>query len=509
MQDEEAQARRLEREIAIFEGHEALHEHGAAFHFYNAIGAWPAVGGAFGRRDLHEIVAEILAAGVARSGLQTIYSLGCGDGLQEQAILRAADRMGLPAFRIQGLELAPAVAERANALAADSGLADRLHVMVHDLNTGFPGTEPAAGVLAFQMLHHIVELEGLFGRVAERLHPEGAFAVCDMIGRNGHMRWPEVRPLMRRLWAMLPPEKRFDHSFRRPAPWFQDWDCAIEGFEGVRAQDILLLLAQHFEVSRFAAWGGVADSFINDRMAPNFDPAAPLDRAFLERLAALEIRLLAERRTTPSVLIAEYRSRRSGFRAPPEAAAAQARALRQPGEIFPSLESEAFASPYPPNPPAPLPVLAAGQRHAVAPATPVAAALHEGWEPPEEGMAWAILDEQFLRFRTEPPARRVAVEIWVSQPAARKPTIRAEAEGCAPATTGLLAEPAVRTLALEAPAPRAEWEVRLTASTYRLPDADGGVDRRPLAYVLRAVEVGDEPPRTGARHWLRRWLGRS
>lgn len=33
MQDNDARARRLEREIAIFEGHGALHEHGAAFHF--------------------------------------------------------------------------------------------------------------------------------------------------------------------------------------------------------------------------------------------------------------------------------------------------------------------------------------------------------------------------------------------------------------------------------------------------------------------------------------------
>lgn len=78
------------------------------------------------------------------------------------------------------------------------------------------------------MLHHIVELEGLFARVAEQLHPEGAFAVYDMIGRNGHMRWPELRPLTRRLWAMLPTEKRFDHGFGRLAPFLQDWDCAIE-----------------------------------------------------------------------------------------------------------------------------------------------------------------------------------------------------------------------------------------------------------------------------------------
>lgn len=524
MENEEVQARRTQREIAIFEGREALHEHGQAFHFYNAIGAWPAVGGAFGRRDLYEIVAEIMAGGVARSGLSTLYSLGCGNGLQEQAVLRAADRMGLPAFRIQGLELAPAVAERANALAAESGLADRLHVLVHDLNRGFPGSEPAAGVIAFQMLHHIVELERLFEVVAERLHPEGAFAVCDMIGRNGHMRWPEVRPLTRRLWAMLPPAKRFDHSFRRAAPFFQDWDCAIEGFEGVRAQDILPLLAQHFEVSRFAAWGGLADNFINDRMAPNLDPADPPDRTFLERLAALETRLLAERKTTPSVMIAEYRSCLGGYRAPPAAAAAQTRALRRQGEHFPSLEAEAFDSPYPPNPPEFLPVLAGGERHGLRPAAPIAAALREGWEPVEEGLVWAVLDEQFLRFRSEPPVRRVTLHIWANLPAARQPEILAEAEGCEPARSGVMHEATGCELVLEASAARAEWEVRIAASTYRLPDVDGGDDKRPLAFMLSAVTLGGEaaaeapapeatapeaagPAAIEQRRWWKRLLG--
>ena len=512
MQDDDARAKRMEREIAIFEGHEALHEHGAAFHFYNALGAWPAVRAAFGRPDLYEIVADILAGGVARSGLETVYSLGCGDGMQEQAILRAAERLGLPPFRILGLELAPAVAERANALAAEAGLAERLHVVVHDLNGGFPGSEPAAGVLAFQMLHHIVELERLFELVAGRLHPEGAFAVCDMIGRNGHMRWPEVRPLMRRLWAMLPPAKRFDHSFGRAAPYFQDWDCSIEGFEGVRAQDILGLLAQNFEVARFAAWGGLADNFINDRMAPNFNPSDPLDRAFLERLAALEVRLLAERRTTPSVIVAEYRSRRGDFRAPPEAAAAQARALRAPDERFAPLDGEAFDSPYPPQPAAPVPLLAADQRHVPAPGAPLAAALREGWEPAEDGLACAILDEQFLHFRAEPPVRRVSFDLWTSMPAERRPEIRAEAEGCASATTGLMTGPLSATLVLEAPEPRAEWAVRFTASTYRQPDLDGGGDKRPLAFALMGVTPGQVTPAPAPapappRRWWRRLIG--
>ena len=47
-------------------------------------------------------------------------------------------------------------------------------------------------VMANQALHHFVELEMLFDKVFQVLAVDGFFLTDDMIGRNGHMRWPEA-----------------------------------------------------------------------------------------------------------------------------------------------------------------------------------------------------------------------------------------------------------------------------------------------------------------------------
>lgn len=494
--DQDTYARRVEREIAVFEGQDALHKHGLAFHHYTAAVVRPLIDFAFGQHGLHEVYAESIAGAVARSGLDRVYSLGCGDGAQEREVLRAADRLGLPPFRITGLELAPAVAARANAVAEAEGLAGRFEVIVHDLNWGLPGEGDVGAVMAHHVLHHIVALEELFDFVAERLHPEGVFITFDMIGRNGHMRWPEVRPLVRRLWSMLPPAQRRDHVLGTPSLHFQDWDCAIEGFEGVRAQDILPLMAERFIIGRFAAWGGLADTFVNPRAAPNFDPRRAEDRAFLDAVSALEVALLDARRTTPASMAAEFRSRRGSFAADAGTAARLRTALRAPNEVFPPIADPGFASPYPRQGDAPRPVLKPDSRSRPILGAPAHTALHEGWVEAGDAGAYALLDEQFLRFRTAVPVCEVALHACNPLPTGRAQALRADCAGCAPAVTGPLEYGAQVTLRLAAATPRAEWEVRVTAAAYRLPDQDGGPDRRPFAWLLTEIEVGSDatPP---------------
>jgi SAM-dependent methyltransferase len=483
-------ARRVEREIAVFEGQEALHNHGPAFHHYTAAVVRPLIELAFGRHGVHEVYAESIAGAVARSGLDRVYSLGCGDGAQEREVLRAADRLGLPPFRIAGLELAPAVAARANAVAEAEGLAGRFEVIVHDLNWGLPGEGDVAAVMAHHVLHHIVALEELFDFVAERLHPDGVFVTFDMIGRNGHMRWPEMRPLVRRLWSMLPSAQRRDHVFGTPSLHFQDWDCAIEGFEGVRAQDILPLMAERFTIGRFAAWGGLADTFVNPRAAPNFDPRRAEDRAFLDAVSALEVALLDARRTTPASMVAEFRSRRGSFTADAATEARLRAALRAPDEVFAPVTDPGFASPYPPQGEAPRPVLEPDSRSMPILGAPAHAALHEGWVEAGDNGAYALLDEQVIRFRTAVPVSEVALYAWNPLPTDRAQALRADCAGCAPAITGPLEYGAQVTMRLAAVTPRVEWEVRVSAAAYRLPDQDGGPDRRPLAWLLTEIEVG-------------------
>ncbi len=112
--------------------------------------------------------------------------------------------------------------------------------------------QPVAACLAHHSLHHLVELELLFEQVTTWLAPEGAFVAVDMIGRNGHMRWPETLAIVRDIWTGLPDRLKWDRMFGRLDRWFENWDCSIEGFEGIRAQDILpLLLRGGFRFERF------------------------------------------------------------------------------------------------------------------------------------------------------------------------------------------------------------------------------------------------------------------
>lgn len=494
MTDEQTSAtRRMDREISIFEGQAALHQHDAAFHFRNEHFVGPAIASAFGLHDVAGVYADSIARAIARSGLGHALSLGCGDGSQEIAVLRRADALGLPPFRLIGVDVAPGVVARANAAAASAGLSDRLTAVVADANGGLPGEGPVAAIMVHHALHHFVALESLLDGVAARLHPEGAFVTFDMIGRNGHMRWPEVRPLVRRLWAMLPRDKRRDHHFQRDMPFFQDWDCAIEGFEGVRAQDILGVIATRFRAGRFVAWGGLSEVFVNPRTAANFDIDAPADIAFLTAVMRLEKDLLDSRRTTPTEMVAEFRSLQTTETLGPAAEAAFRRALRQPGEVFESLADVPFESPYPAQPGPDLPVLAPGIVHAVRAGSPATQALQDGFEPPEPEGVWAILDEQALAFRTTTPTAAVCLHVWNALPAERDQVVTAAAEGCAPADSGRLGRSDSRILVLSG-APRTLWEVRISTAAYRLPDLDEGEDKRPLAYRLLAIEAKSSAP---------------
>ena len=161
--------------------------------------------------------------------------------------------------------------------------ASQLRFIQGDLNEWNPETEYDAA-FANQTLHHVVNLEGLFGQVKRSLRPNGLFIISDMIGRNGHQRWPEALDIVREFWRMLPPSYRFNRRFGYYDDLYEDWDCSVEGFEGVRAQDILPLLLDHFHFHLFIPFGNLIDPFIDRSFGQNFDAGAPWDRAFIDRV---------------------------------------------------------------------------------------------------------------------------------------------------------------------------------------------------------------------------------
>jgi len=265
---------------------EEIHELPGIYHYWSNKHLGPLIDETFGPGTIPEIYAREFASAIARTGQTSLVSLGAGDGATEVEIAKALKAAGDPAFSIELVELSDHLLGRAAESAREAGVADALRFSQCDVNQWRPA-QTYAGVMANHSLHHFLQLENVFDAVWDGLDPSGVFVSFDMIGRNGHQRWPEARLFTQFLWDQLPERYKFHRLLRRlESPVFLDWDCSTEGFEGIRAQDILPLLTQKFGFAKFAAWGGFIDVFLDRGFGPNFDPESPEDRAFIDRAQA-------------------------------------------------------------------------------------------------------------------------------------------------------------------------------------------------------------------------------
>jgi SAM-dependent methyltransferase len=232
----------------------------------------------FGFSNTAEMFARHLATAFERSLHPRFVSLGSGNCDLE---IQLAQSMKLHDFSLDCVDLNPAMLERGRVAAESAGLVSHLRFRPADLNRWEPSSEYDC-VIANQSLHHVVNLEGLFDRVKRSLRPGGQFLISDMIGRNGHQRWPEALEIVRKFWRQLPPSYRFNRLVGYYEEVYQNWDCSVEGFEGVRSQDILPLLVDRFHFQLFLPYGNVIDPFVDRAFGYHFDPAAAWDRSFID-----------------------------------------------------------------------------------------------------------------------------------------------------------------------------------------------------------------------------------
>jgi hypothetical protein len=125
-----------------------------------------------------------------------------------------------------------------------------------------------------------------------------------MIGRNGHLRWPEALTIVQEFWQELPDSHRYNHQLNRYEKQFMDWDCSVEGFEGIRAQDILPLLAASFHFQLFVAFGNVIDPFVDRSFGHNFKLESEWDRAFIDRVHERDEEEMRKGRIKPTHMLA-------------------------------------------------------------------------------------------------------------------------------------------------------------------------------------------------------------
>ena len=238
-----------------------------------------------------------------RSRPKRFVSLGSGNCDLEIELALQLRACGHESFIIDCVDLNPAMLDRARVAAEQAGVQNYLEFVQSDLNSWTPAYSCDAAI-ANQSLHHVLNLEGLFEQVKRSLTDNGCFIISDMIGRNGHQRWPEALEIVDEFWRRIPPSYRFNCRSGRYEELHQNWDCSVEGFEGIRSQDILPLLLRYFHFRLFLPFGNVIDPFVDRSFGPHFDATAQWDRDFIDEVHQRDEAALSSGLLTPTHMMA-------------------------------------------------------------------------------------------------------------------------------------------------------------------------------------------------------------
>ena len=118
------------------------------------------------------------------------------------------------------------------------------------------------------------------------------------------MRWPEALEMVHEFWLQMPEAYRYNLLLNRAEPLYENWDCSHEGFEGIRAQDVLPLLTRYFKFELFLGFGNVVDIFIDRCFGHHFSADREWDRIFIDRVHARDEQAIASGIITPTHMIA-------------------------------------------------------------------------------------------------------------------------------------------------------------------------------------------------------------
>jgi SAM-dependent methyltransferase len=299
---------RIAAEQVVFEGQTEVHDLPEIFHYWSNRYLRPKFE-SFGFSNPDDFFLTFAAQSLREStqSAPTLLSIGSGNCDTEVRLALGLRSVGLTNFTIECIDLNARMLARGRELAQSAGLVGQFRFVEADFNR-LNLSRRYDCVVANQSLHHVVELEHLFGQVSTALLPHGRFLVSDMIGRNGHMRWPEALVLVEELWASLPESRKYNHQLRRLEREFVNWDNSGVGFEGVRAQDVLPCMARCFKFELFVGYGNVIDIFIDRSFGPNFDAEDPADRAFIDKVHAIDEAAIHAGTLTPTHAVIVARS---------------------------------------------------------------------------------------------------------------------------------------------------------------------------------------------------------
>lgn len=279
---------RMESELRIFSAAEDIHRLPSISSYWFEKHIEPVLK-PFGVRNSIEMFRTYIARACKAAPLGTcrILTIAAGDCAPEINIAEWLRENSIQNFHFECLDLNPDVLDRARQAAATKGLLAHFEFRNADINRWKP-VQLYDVVLAIQCLHHFTRLESIFEKLHRALHPAGFFMTDDMIGRNGHRRWPEAKVHVDRFWEELPDRHKYNHAFKTQDKSPDDRDFSVDSFEGIRSQDILRLLVERFHFDLFIAFANVIDVFVDRTYGPNFDPSSESDRDFIDRVHAFD-----------------------------------------------------------------------------------------------------------------------------------------------------------------------------------------------------------------------------
>ena len=195
-------------------------------------------------------------------------SLGCGFGVIER-VLRHRDYCQL----IHGVDVAEGAIEGARKTAEAEGL-HGLTYEVADLNTAQFPLEKYDAVYAHAALHHVFHLEHLLDQVKQTLKPGGLFVVYEYIGPS-QMQFPRRDLELADTFLKVIPE-RYRSMARRKGIKKDALRLSLDAMnssdpsEGIRASEIVPLIASRFEIRHLRYVGGTLLLLVFNEIAGNF-----------------------------------------------------------------------------------------------------------------------------------------------------------------------------------------------------------------------------------------------
>lgn len=299
---------RLKNEIEYYRNVETVHDLPEIFHYWSNKYLLPKFR-KLGVEGVLDFYASYIISTCQKKPHEIVHiiSFGSGNCDLEIELLILVKNKGFVNLLLECIDINPSMLERGKVAANSVGLESLMKFTMSDIQSWIPAQTDIC--IANQSLHHFTELEQLFEKIKIAIGDHGFFLTSDMIGRNGHMRWPEAMYYLDKNWRNLPDKYKFNHQLSRYELDFQNWDCSKEGFEGIRAQDILPLLVQFFNFDLFLAYNNNINILLDRSFGHNLDPQDPTDTSLVDDWASQDEELMSAGKIKPTQILAAMTGR--------------------------------------------------------------------------------------------------------------------------------------------------------------------------------------------------------